>query len=311
MASTTTLSLGALINDAMNVLYRANERPAQVTIGANALDTDTDTTFTLSSSAEWDQVHSPMIVENGQELLLVTAKSADATPVFTAARGYAGTPAAAAATGSTILVEPQWSRRRVRDAILRAFRRPLAAWLPAVATSVIAPATGKAYFEVPANTIDVLRVGYVDATTGGWFDLDGWDFVDDAGGASSTGKLVTLHPQVQALTNVASSLYITRQTPYVWSGGTAEPAEAETVAIPLGAEDLPSLYAAAYVMSNRELTRAEIDKSEEWTQEASIRQGTNIRMVSALWGEFYRALDEARRIQNVPRRIRYRKRRIL
>jgi hypothetical protein len=101
----------------------------------------------------------------------------------------------------------------------------------------------------------------------------------------------------------ADELIVTYQAPYTFTGT----GEAATVDVPLGSEDLAPLWAAAYGLSRREVSRSELDKIEEWNQDQAYRQGVNLRLVQQTWGEFYRRLDEARKIQYVPRHRPYRK----
>ena len=87
MATTTTVTLGGLIDDTLEMLYRTSERPFQVTVGSSALDSPTDTTLTVDDAS---RVQATDVLEIGDELMLITAKSDDSTPVLTVSRGYAG-----------------------------------------------------------------------------------------------------------------------------------------------------------------------------------------------------------------------------
>lgn len=287
------------------MLQRANERPAQVVVGSNALDSVSDTTLTLTGTIA--AVQPTTLLEVGQELLLVTARSADATPVFTVVRGYAGTPKATAATGATVLIKPTWPRYEVRRRVLRAFSGPMTTYLPSITSTKVDVVANTYYVEMPSNCIDVLRVGFTTldgSSTSQWTEITQWEFVEDVPTTIvASGKMLTYPYGFQS----GQDLHVTYQRPYTWSAGGDDPAEAATIDVPVGAEDLPALYAAAYMASNREIARNELDKVEEWNQEAAMRQGMNLRLVSMLWGEFYRRLDECRRVQGVPKKRSYRK----
>lgn len=312
MSSPSSVTLGDLIEGALNALHQESERPLQLTVGANALNNNlTDTNVTISGDTQ-NRISAPMLLEHGQELMLVTDKSSASVPVYTVIRGYAGTPHSAAPTGTPLLLEPTWSRYKVRQAILTCFRRTLNSKLPNLVTAQFAPVLNQAIIELPSNTIDVNRVVYIDPWNGRPDDVFSWDFYDDMP-SSTTGKLIRLDPCTPHRWNADTNLYVTYQTPYEWTpaaGGdpTDDPAEDATTSMPLGSEDLPSLYAAAYVLLNRELSRIQMDRTEEWTTEAAVRGGVSMRLVQQSWSNFYAALDEARSMQNVPRSIRFRPR---
>lgn len=320
MATTTQVTLQLLIDDALGLLARNSELPATVAVGATAPGVS-GTTLTLASSDQWGRVNVSDVLEYGLELMLVTGKSADATPVFTVSRAYRNTTQQAINTGALLSPNPQWSRFELSRGIQKCLRGPLTASLPAITSTVVQPTTNQFYVSLPATTIKVLRVAYQLTQTVGttpvrsWRDVSGWQFEDDVPTSLpgvSTGKLLTIPARLAAVgLNAPSSvlnLYITYQTKYAWAIGVNVPAnESDTVDLPLGGEDLPSIYAAAYAVAGRELSRLQVDKVEEWNHEASVRQGVNLRMVSMFWQEFYRRLDEARRIQTVPRHRPYRK----
>lgn len=312
MSSTTAVPLEALIEDALNQLHSHSQRPTQTTVGGNALDDAVDTTLTVADQT--NVISNPSILEAGQELLLVTGKTADTAPVFTVIRGYAGTPKNAGwPTGSPLLIEPAWSRWRVRNAVVRCFQRCLNAKLPQLVTAQLDPLTSSSLVvEMPANTVDVNRVFIQNSRTGTPEEVNSWDFFDDVSAASSTAKLLTLSPQAAGCARSFGTLYVTYQTPYGWSGlDPADPAEADTISIPLGAEELPGLYAAAFLLAGREVSRIQLDRTEEWPNETAMRNGVTLRAVQQAWSAFYAALDEARSLQNVPRRFRFRPRRNL
>lgn len=308
MASYVTAAFSELIEETLDNLYADSERPLQVTVGSNALSGASDTDFTLATSAEWEAVNTTDILESGSELLLVTAKSADATPVFTVVRGYSGTTKVDAATGATMLLNPLWTRERIKRALTRCFRSVLATHLPYIKATTLFKVANTNYMQVPAEALRVTGLGYVDPNNKKYVPLHQWQMEDNLPVTGitgvTTGKLVTLNPVVTNTT----TLLLSYERAYKWTTGDTAPAsEADTVELHFGSEPLPALWAAAFLVAGREVTRLQIDKVEEWNHEASVRAGVNLRMVRDLWQGFYRALDEARRVPNMPRHRPYRK----
>lgn len=310
MATSTTLTLSDIIEEAMSLLYRPIERPLQFAVGADAITSTSDASFQMAADNLAVQVSSLLEVE--RELMLVTAKDSSSPPVLTVERGYAGTggvKVASAPTGTTVLVRPLWARNDVYRAILRCFSGSLATHLPSIDSVTKTLATGAYYVSMPANTIDILRVGMTEYGVAGtsqadaWEEVGQWELIEDVPTTVvSTGKMLTLPRWLP----VGQEFHVTYQIPYAWSGGTDVPAETETISVPSVAVELPALYAAAHCVLGREISRLELDRIEEWNQEAAIRQGVNLRLATQLWNEFYRRLDEARRVQNLPRRRPYR-----
>ncbi|HLT09277.1 MAG TPA: hypothetical protein VK028_00530, partial [Micromonosporaceae bacterium] len=64
----TEVTLGDLIEETLDSLYRAAERPAQVVMGSRALEDEDDTEFTLSLGT----LAPTQLVEFGSEMMLVT-----------------------------------------------------------------------------------------------------------------------------------------------------------------------------------------------------------------------------------------------
>lgn len=316
MALLSSVTLGELIDDSLEYLYRDAERPRTVVLGADALASVSDTSFTLATSGDWEAVEPLDVLENGRELVVVTAKSSDATPVFTAVRGQLGTTDVrqTAASGAVLTLNPQWTRLRVQKAIERCLRRAMPVTVPSLTTTQVQVGQDKRILEVPATAIDVKRVAWYDTERGEWFTLDGWEFVDDVPVAiSSTGKMVTLHQRATRLGNVNGGnvqpyFQVTYQVPYSWeTGGTSPASEADEIELPMSALDVPVLYAAAYLHLGRELTRLELDRVEEWNQDQAMRQGANLRLVKTAWDSYYQAIDDVRRTQTVPRHRPFRK----
>lgn len=316
-AAVTTSTLAQLLDEALDLLYRHTERPLEVVVGSNALADGADTTLTLNTSAQWDAVNVTDVLEYKQELLLVTAKSADATPVFTVVRQYAGTPLeGGAATNERLLLNPLWKRHSVRQRVVRALDGPLAAHFPGVFTTTIARPTNKSYISAPTLCTDVLQVGYFWTNTNDedWVDLAGlWRWDPYVGGTNSTG-IIKIPGAVPGKNPNGTTLNLTvvHEAPYVWKnadGSTdTDPEENDTVDLPHGGADLPALYAAAYLLTGRELTRLELDMVSEWNHEEAVRRGFNIQIIREAWQTFYRRVDEARRARPpLPKTRAYRK----
>lgn len=291
MASSVSVSLGNLIDETLDVLLRPSEHPRRLALGSNALADLVDDKFTLA--ADSDLVNVTDVIEFDSELVLVTAKNADATPVFTCARGYLDTTAATHASGSVGRLNPQFPRSKV-ERVLRQGVGVLNTWLPRISSAVFQRIEDQQYVEVGSDTIEVLEVGFFNEQTGRYTELAGWRFFEDVPDTVvGSTKLV----RVPSSVTDDQDLVVKRVTPYSWSGT----GELASVSVPLTADDLLPLYAAARLASGREVSRLELDKVEEWNREAAIRQGVNLRQVREMWTDFYRRLDECRRIQNVPR----------
>ena len=298
MATTTTVTLGGLIDDTLEMLYRTSERPFQVAVGSSALDSPTDTTLTVDDAS---RVQATDVLEIADALMLIASKSSDSTPVLTVSRGYAGSSATSGhATAATALINPPWPRSSISDWILRCFKSVMNAQLPNRVTESMTRTTDVQWVLMPSNTMRVYSVRHMIGQTGRIIDIGGWQFEQDMPtGLIATGKALRLPTSVEN----NDSVIVMYQTPYAFDGD----GEAATIDIPIGAEDIPALWAAAYSVSRRELTRMDVDKIEEWNQDAAMRQGVNLRWARELWGEVYRRVDEAKSMQTLPRTRPFRK----
>ena len=311
--ATTTLTLGDMVEETLSNMYRGSERPRPVVIGSTALSSTTDTTFTVDDAT---LIPPTTIVEAPDgEQMLVTDVSDDATPVITVMRAYNNTTAESAfPTNTVLLVEPRWGRADVSRWIQRWFAGPGNTYFPTITSQVMNRETDLQWIEMPADTMRVIRVRHYSTLTGRIVDIGGWQLEERiptaaAGGVGTTGVVLRL-PSV--ITN-DDEVIVEWIEPSSWSG-IGEPYEfgddvdeAATIEIPVGAEDLPVLYAAAYGIGRREVTRVELDKVQEWNQEQAARAGINLRLLRDMWGEYYRRVDEARKIQVVPKHRPYRK----
>ena len=146
----------------------------------------------------------------------------------------------------------------------------------------------------------VYSMRHLISQTGRIMDVGGWQFETALPtGIVSTGKALRVPTSVEN----NDTMIVVYQVPYTFTGGT----EDDTVALPLGSEDIPALWAAAYATTRREVSRNDVSKIEEWNQEAAQRQGVNLRWARELWGEVYRRVDEAKKMQNLPKYRPFRK----
>lgn len=300
MATTVTLTMSDMIDQTLSELYRLSERPYQTTVGSNDLTASAaDVTLTLGDGSN---VNVSDILEVDAELLLVTGKTADATPVFTVTRRYAGTALAAHVEGSVVLKSPQFTRTQIKNRIERFFSGPAHTYLPSITSETMQREPDLQYIVMPATCVRVLSVRHFNTMTGRIIDVGTWRFEEDLpADVVPTGKALRL----STLISDDDDMIVTWQRTYAWS--TTPITEASTIAAPLGTEDLPVLWASAYLTARREVTRLELDTVEEWNQEQATRLGVSLRQVRDLWGEFYRRVDEARKTQYVPRHRPYRK----
>lgn len=297
MPAYSTVSRDDLIQEAYASLYRTSEKPARLVVGSNALATTSETTFTLSTGVlnVTDWVESP-----AGEVMLVTAKSSDADPIYTVARQYEGPDSEACPTGTVLLKRPTFKRWEVRNWIERAINSILNTELPYVESNLYSPHATYQYIELPDDTIDVLRVRHFGVLDGRVADVGAWAFEDDIPTSIVTsGRLLRVGAGVTA----DDELIVTVRRPYSFSDATDD----GTVDLPLAAVDVPVLWASAYALARREVSRSELDKIEEWNQEQAIRAGVNLRAVRDAWGEVYRRVDEAKRLHRVPKKRVYRK----
>lgn len=296
--------MSEMIDQTLSELYRLSERPYQTTVGSNDLTSlAADVTLTLGDGT---LVNVSDILEVDAELLLVTGKSADATPVFTVTRRYAGTALAAHAVDSVVLKSPEFTRTQVKSRIERFFSGPAHTYLPSITSESMQRQPDLQYVIMPATTVRILSVRHFNTLTGRVIDVAGWRFEEDLPtDVVATTKLLRL----PAIISDDDELVVSWQTTYAWSPTPVT--EASTISAPLGVEDLPVLWASAYLVSRREVTRLELDTVEEWNQEQATRLGVSLRQVRDLWGEFYRRVDEARKTQYIPRHRVFRKMPIL
>lgn len=288
--NTVSVTLGDLVDRATFELQGPNELALSTT--ATASMTTSSTSLTLADASA---VNVNDVLEIGSELVLVTAKSADAVPVLTISRGYYQSTAAAHDSGDVVSVNPRHPRVRIADAVRRCFSRLESLGLPLSSAATLNREPGLKYAVVPEQVRDVLRVSYM-STDGKWWDLDKWEFVDDVPtGKVASGKLLRLPRYIMD----DDDLEVVYRIPYRWSSHPAAPSESDTITMIEGSEDLPVLYAVAWLTARREISRTEIDRAEEWSAGEPSRGGVSSSVARLTWQEFYRSMDEARRLVQV------------
>lgn len=298
MATVNTFRLGDLVEQSISSMLRPAERPLQLEVAAG-LNTNSDRLLTLSDGAS---VGVSSLLEHQDELMLVTAKSDDLVPVFTVSRGYAGSAVRSPLlSGATVRRDPPFARSEVGLWVRRSVLN-LEAHLPRVDSFESLREPGRQRIVLPADTLDVVQVRHMNYLSFRTVDVGGWQFEDHLpAGVVATGKMLRLPAGI----GDDDSLIVTVKRAYAWVGSGTED---DTIDLPVGADDLPVLYASAYGQMRREVSRAELDKIEEWNQDQAIRAGVNLRLTRELWAEYYRRLDEARRVHRVPVHRTFRKR---
>lgn len=309
MATNVTLTMSDLIEETLAFLMRAQERPRVVTENGTGV-TAVATSLTLATASDAGLTPATSVIEWDSELMLVTDANTG-TGVLTVSRGYAGTTAAAHSSTS-IRVNPQYPRHEILRRLKQFFTGPANTYLPRFEVSTLAPATDAVhYVALPADTVSVDEVRYWSPSAGRLVHLGLWEMHENLDLTDfPTGKILMLSTAVSATDEVI----VTSRHPHQFldSDGTTEiavsaVAENSKIQITYGTEHLPALYAAASLVTGREVGRLEVDYIEEWNQDEAIRQNIPVRYIQQLWTQFYRGLDEARRNQYRPKRRPYRK----
>lgn len=284
----TSKTLDAFIDEALAEIVRYDERGYGVT--TSSAMTLASTTLTSDAGAK---ISPTDVIEIGSELMLVSAVSADVIPVLTVSRGYDNTTIATHASGVVATVNPSFTRKRVGLAIQRAFPAIEAGRVFNVVTESLTREPGMefALFSVPVR--DVLRVGYMDGY--GRFEpvVDGWRFFDDMPTSTApNGQII----RVPRYVNDDDELVVTYSTPFRWSSYPASPSGTDTMTMPEGSEHLPCQYAVAWLAVGRELSRQDIDRTEEWNRSQGYTSGLSTSLIKQMWAQFYQALANAARL---------------
>jgi hypothetical protein len=293
MASTTDVTLATLIEDTLNILMRTGERPLLVTVdAANPLDDDADTSVDVTDASDLS-VHDRL--EWGTEISVITAISSN---TLTLARAQYGTTAdtAGQAAGAQAVVNPTWERHLVQRTLERYLQSSLPAALPFRDVVKSSRTTDKGWVELDAAVMQVFELYLIDSQ-GEKDNIDQFEFQPTwPTDLATSGKVCKVPTWVADDTD----LYLLVEKPYQWyaTGGTtardpnAPTAETDVVRLLHGSDELPSLYAAAYLVTGRELTRLELDAVDEWNQEAALRQGISIRIVREFWMQYHERLQD-------------------
>lgn len=285
---TTTVTLGSLVDSALYEIEHPSERGVPLVMSStDFLENTTDTQFKLQVGS----LNVSDLAEFGSELVMVTAKSSDQSPIYTVQRGYYDTTPAVHGAGTVGQSNPQFPRRRAAEFVSRGLTRMEALGVPLITAETFNREVGKRHLVLPAEARQVHRVTYINETSGRVLQLDGWAEYDNVPTTvAATGKILSLPWYVTDI----DDLHVVYSEPYSWTGGF--PDEAATVTVPSAAVDLPSAFAAAMLVGGREVSRMQIDRAEEWAQTEPLRGQGGGALVRAKWQEFYRLLDEARRV---------------
>lgn len=286
-----SVAMSTLIDRSLTELQPPSSQGLRVSLAAGI--GSSDTTLTLVDATA---VNTNDLIEFGSELLMVTAKTTDQVPVLTVSRGYYRSTPGVHALGAVGEVNPAYPRVRVAEAIRRSFARLEALGLPLVVAATMNRVPGLRHVVLPPDTREVLRVSYI-GTNGQWLDLPFWKFISNVPfGKVSTGNLLELWRGVADDDDVE----VAYRVPYRWSTHPAVPTEAATIEIQEGAEDLPAVYAAAWLVGAREISRQQLEQSTEWNVGEPSRGGISTSFLRLKWTDFYRSLDEAKRLVPIP-----------
>jgi len=298
--NTLTVALSSFVDRALLELQGPSHIGAHAVMSSALTSATSSTTFTVTNAT---QINVSDLVEVGSELMLVTNKTSDATPVITVSRAYYGSVIAAHASGEILTINPAYPRVRVGEAVRRSFSSLEAAGLPLTSTGTYQRVTNYRRVLLPANTRDVLRVSYI-ATDGRWVDIPMWDFIDDVPTTLyPTGKIL----KIPSFVMDGDDLQVTIRIPYRWSSHPTTPGETDTITILEGAEDLPSVFAAAWLIGAREISRQQLERAEEWNQAEPGRGGVSLSLLRGKWQDFYRRIDECKHLYTPPVHRPYRK----
>jgi len=276
----TTVTLAALVDRALNELEAPEERGHQV-----VLTGDMSSSATTFLTSDLTVLSNTTLVEFEDELVLIT----DAT-VPTVMRGYYKTTPTSHANGTVGYLSPRFPRYRVAQGVISGVKRLEALGMPFFRTSTHTITTRRV--ELPEDVRDVISVQYED--TQSIIHEAGFTFYPDLPTAeSSTGKAI----QLKRAWASGDVIWITSRIPYRWSTHPSAPDAGATIELPEGMEELPALYAAAWMVSGREISRTELDRSTEMSENLPSSGGASAAIVRNKWQEFYRSLDELRRLE--------------
>jgi hypothetical protein len=128
--------------------------------------------------------------------------------------------------------------------------------------------------------------------------LGAWEFERHIPTAvSANGAAITFHT-----TEVSEDddLIVVYKRPWQTADEVLNEDVPQDLIVPVGAEDLPSLWAAAFLVSGREISRTQIDDIESWATGAPMRFGNSDRLIRQSWQTFYSRVDEVKKIHVEP-----------
>lgn len=296
--------LGDLVEDALSFLYRAEERPLTLLVGGNDIDSAVDASFQLQDASKLNVTD---LVESNHELMLVTKKTDAGDPTFTVIRDYAGTPNSGVTTQNQVLLKnPRWKRHDVWRSLIHGLSGTIGAALPMTREMLVTLEPGIHWFEVPSDALGVTRVAVgvdnpAESDIVRYRDVDDWEYKRDYP-QSATGQAVEISTSIGDLYSDISLRYTVpyptkapsdtawNETPLAHDGSS----EDNLVQIWQGTEDIAALYAAAYRIMGREMSRMDVTAMESWNSDNAQRYNVNITAARFLWQSFYQRLDEAK-----------------
>jgi hypothetical protein len=282
---TSGVTMGELVDRTLFELEAPSEQGATVVLGAALSDTATTLTFSSGSAMASD------LIEFGSELLQVVSVTDDPVPVYTVSRAFYRTTPVAHADGAAGSLNPQFPRRRCAEAVRRAFPRLEALGVPMVRVSTLQRVEGMRMLMIPSDAREVLAVLYVSTLSGDVEPIDGWMMHANMPTAKvPSGKALSLPRYVSDV----DELEVVYRGSYSWTG--TPPDEAASILVPSVAVDLPAQFAAAWLVTGREVSRQQIDRAEEQSQTDPVRVQSGSALSRLKWQEFYRSLDEVQRV---------------
>jgi len=291
-----SVTLGELVDAALQGLQGPPELGRRIVLG-----TTINTSATTYQVSDATLLNATDILEWDDELHFVTDKTDDtATATLTVVRAYAGTTARAHTAGDVGTINPRFSRHQVQRTVMQAFPYLEANRLPLVATSAEAAATVDPNFERVLILTVPAEARHVYLTRSGLYEIPNCRYIDNLPAADyPTGKVVRLPRFALGTDALFSFVY---STPYRW---TPNPPVDETATIEMveGSTDVPVAYTIWQLVSDRETSRRQIDRSEEFPNQLNGESG--LALVRLKQNEFYACLDAARRLNPPPKRRQY------
>lgn len=191
-----------------------------------------------------------------------------AGPVATVQRGWNGSAAAAHSDDAIVEVNPLFSTWRIFSEI-NAEIHSISPRIYQIKT-VTATATNAYTYNLAADVLDVLHVQYNETGgSGDWPVLHRWAFLANQDtSVYASGRTLTFYEKPVPGRTIRVT-YAAPLAPLAAIGDTVE----TTSGLPASAVDIPSLGAAARLLSSREARRSQIDAQPESRQAADVPPG--------------------------------------